>query len=736
MPSPGVLAAVALLFASKEAVGADVVSLDPVIVTAPAGPDSTDASLGVASDLRKKDLASQQGGTADSGELLSKVPGVEVEPAGGFSSLPGIHGLSDDRLRIQVDGGDLVSACPNHMNAPLSYVPPARVGELKVFGAVAPVSLGGDSIGGTIQLKLAPPEFADADHRYLAHGEVGSFYRSNGSALGYDLRVSAASRWLSLGYAESGSRSDNYTAGGDFKPVSAGREGGRLLPGDEVGSSAYRGATNRALALAAKRDGHLVELDVNRQTVDFEGFANQRMDMTGNDNWIVGLRYTGQFGWGDLLARLGYQETNHTMNMGPDRYSYGTGMPMDTKAKNRVAAVQGNIFVSDRNLLRSGVEYQSYTLYDWWPAVGGVMGPNDFWNIDYGQRRRFDMFAEWETQLRDNLVAQAGVRSDMVRTDAAAVQGYDNGLANAWGNDAATFNAQSRGRDDHNWEVTGMFDYSPSLRQSYQAGYSRRSHSPNLYQRYAWSTNPMAALMNNFIGDGNGYVGNIGLRPEVAHAVSMTGQWHDPEKARWEVKATAYYTYVQDYIDAKRCDIGQCSQANLTATTGFVLLQYVNRTAELYGGDLSGHFTIIAGKGAGSLAASSVIGYVRGKNLSTGDNLYGMMPLRGQFFADWRIGFWSLAPEIEAVAAKKDTSRVRNEVPTDAYWLLNLRSSVAWKHLRADVSIENILDRLYANPLGGAYLGQGASMTTNGAPWGVVVPGRGRSVNCALRVHF
>jgi iron complex outermembrane recepter protein len=733
----GVLGILALLLWSSRASGTDVVTLDPIVVTAPAGgAESSDTPAGVSEQLKAEDLSPRRGGTADAGQLLLRVPGVQLQSAGGISSQPVIHGLSDDRLRVEVDGAELVSACPNHMNAPLSYVAPARVGSVKVFGAVAPVSVGGDSIGGTIQVNLTPPAFAGADQRYLARGELGSFYQSNGNAMGYNLLVAAATRWLGLNYAESSSQSDNYSAGGNFKPASVGREGGRLLAGDEVGSSAYRGATNRSLGLALRRGGHLAQLDVSRQTVDFEGFPNQRMDMTGNDNWTVGLRYIGQFGWGDLVARVGYQHTKHTMDMGPDRYSYGTGMPMDTKAKNSVASVQGNIFVSDRSLLRTGVEYQSYTLYDWWPAVGGVMGPNDFWNVDYGRRRRFDLFAEWESSLSDRLTAQAGVRSDMVSTDAAAVQGYDNGLANAWGNDAAWFNGQRRGRDDYNWDMTGLLDYSPGSRQSYQAGLSRKSRSPNLYQRYAWSTNPMAALMNNFIGDGNGYVGNLGLLPEVANSTSVTGHWHDSKSSRWDVKATAYYSYVQDYIDAKRCDVGQCSSENMGATQGFVVLQYANQSAQLYGADLSGHLVMFTGPRAGRIEASGMVSYVRGKNLATAGNLYGIMPLHGRFVVDYRLGPWSLSPELVAMAAKKDTSHVRNEVQTDGYWLVNVRSSVVWKYLRADISVENILDRSYANPLGGSYVGQGASMTTNGVSWGLAVPGRGRSINCALRIFY
>ena len=73
---------------------------------------------------------------------------------------------------------------------------------------------------------------------------------------------------------------------------------------------------------------------------------------------------------------------------------------------------------------------------------------------------------------------------------------------------------------------------------------------------------------------------------------------------------------------------------------------------------------------------------------------------------------------------------------TGGYSLFNLRSSYEWKHARLDVGIENVFNRFYSMPLGGAYVGQGASMTTNGIPWGIPVPGMGRSFNVALNVFF
>jgi iron complex outermembrane receptor protein len=52
------------------------------------------------------------------------------------------------------------------------------------------------------------------------------------------------------------------------------------------------------------------------------------------------------------------------MDMGSDRYSYGTGVPMETEANTDGAMVQGEIMLSERDFIRLGAEYQFYTLYD------------------------------------------------------------------------------------------------------------------------------------------------------------------------------------------------------------------------------------------------------------------------------------------------------------------------------------------------------------------------------------
>jgi iron complex outermembrane receptor protein len=707
--------------------------LAPVTVTATKPVDATPTTI----RLDEQDLASQRAAASDSARLLQDVPGVSINGAGGISSLPAIHGLGDDRVRVQVDGADVASSCPNHMNSPLSYISPSQVERATVFAGITPVSVGGNSIGGTIQLESAPPEFADAEGGILAKGRGGSFFRSNGRGVGYDFGASVAARGLSLSYRESTAQSDNYSAARPFKPSGPAAPLRGWLDGDEVGSSAYDGTTNRDIGLAVRRDDHLLQLKLGRQIVGFEGFPNQRMDMTSNENNLVNLGYTGTFSWGELEARAFGQNTRHAMNMGPDRFFYGFGMPMDSKAKTRGAQAKGSIQVSDRDLLRVGGDTLAYRLDDWWSPVGssGSMCCNDFWNVRNGQQDRFGVYGEWEASWSPEWTSLLGVRGDLVRSDAGSVQGY-NDTMQIWTADAAAFNARDRQRTDLHLDLTALLRYAPHAMVGFEGGYARKTRSPNLYERYVWSTNAMASLMNNFVGDGNGYVGNLDLKPEVAHTLSGSVDLHDADASVWGVKATGYVTRVHDFIDARRCDFGQCSKANATAADAFVFLQYVNQSALLYGVDVSAHWLLGRNDRFGSVTATGWLSYVRGENRKTDDDLYHIMPLNGKLALVHALGRWTNTVEFHVVDDKTRVSSVRNEVPTARYSLLNLRTSYEFEHVRLDLSVENVFNRFYSLPLGGAYLGQGLSMSSKTIPWGTSVPGAGRSINVALSVDF
>lgn len=688
-------------------------------------------------------LQSGRTASSDTAGLLRNLPGVSLFGAGGVSSLPSVHGLSDDRLRIQVDGMDLVSSCGNHMNPPLSYIDPTRVGSVRMFAGVTPVSVGGDSIGATIQVDSPAPEFAASSQGRLLKGQAGTFYRSNGNGMGANLSATYATEQMSLRYDGSTAQSDNYKAARNFKAAgpAAANKPTQWLGGDEVGSSSYK-TRNHSLAYALRSDEHLVEMRLGLQDIPYQNYPNQRMDMTGNDSHQFNLRYQGQYAWGQLQARAYHEKTRHSMNFGEDKqFWYGPagnvpGMPMDTEGKTTGLQVKGDIALSARDTLRVGAELQNYRLDDWWLPSGGGMAPNTFWNIRDGQRDRADVYGEWEARWNPQWLSQIGLRGSHVRSNSGAVQGYN---AN-YNMEANAFNARDRKRSDSNVDLTALARYTPSANATYEFGFAHKTRSPNLYERYTWSTGGMAMRMINLAGDGNGYVGNLDLKPETANTLSATADWHDATGEQWGVKFTPYLTYVNNYIDARRCSgsgaMSACTNANQTATTGFVYLQFANQDARLHGFDLSGFTDLGRTANWGQFALSGVVSYVHGTNRTTGDKLYGIMPLNARAALTQRLGAWTGTAELVMVTAKTRVSAVRNELPTAGYGLVNLRGSYEWKQVRLDFGIDNLFDRFYNHPQGGAYVGQGMTMAGTAVPWGVRVPGMGRSFNVGVTVKF
>ncbi|NMM26688.1 MAG: TonB-dependent receptor plug domain-containing protein [Glaciimonas sp.] len=692
------------------------------------------------SNLDAAILAPMRAASSDTARLLRDIPGLSLYGAGGVSSLPAIHGMADDRIRIKVDGMDLISACANHMNSPLSYIDPTNVGSIKVFAGITPVSAGGDSIGGTIQVNSAAPEFAKAGEGTLLKGQAGTFYRSNGNAKGVNLSATMANENLSVVYTGSTAEAGNYTAAKDFKPAAQSIGTRSFLAGDAVGSSSYK-SENQAIAVALRHENHVLELKLGLQHIPYQGFPNQRMDMTGNDSEQVNLRYTGQYQWGTLEARVYNENTRHKMNFLEDKLTISNpkGMPMDTEGKNTGALLKADIALSARDTLRVGSEYQRYRLDDWWDPISaapGMMGGGTFRNINNGRRDRFDVFGEWEAHWNPQWQSQLGIRSSSMTMNTGNVQGYNNmaGMM-GYGNPAnpasipGAFNAADRKKTDHNIDLTALARYTPDAGRTFEAGFARKTRSPNLYERFAWSTNNnMVMNMINWFGDANGYVGNLDLKPEVANTISATASWHDAAQEKWALNVTPYYTHVENYIDAASC--ATAGKTCPTRTDGFVNLSFVNQTARLYGVDVSGYIPLAKNSNYGSFTATGMLNTVNGKNNSTGDKLYNIMPLNAKLAVVQRVGNWTNTIEGQFVDAKTNVSQVRNELKTAGYSLLNLRTSYEWKQVRLDIGVDNALNKLYASPLGGAYVGQ-RPMT-----YGVPVPGMGRSLYTALNVKF
>lgn len=687
---------------------------DVGIESAPAQQDLLSNPLSTETATRA-DFSKAQSSSSDVAGILRRLPGLSAQGAGGFSSLPMIRGLGNDNVAVTVDGVPIAMACPNFMNPPLSYADPQTLDAVSVITGVTPVSMGGDNIGGAIAATSAVPRFAKPGETLLS-GEASFFYRSNGDGLGGALTSTWANDVWSATYSGSMTRADNYK-GGDGAGT--------------VRSTEFK-KTDQALAVATRTAIGLFEIKGGYQSSPYEGFPNQYMDMTDNQSWYLNGHYAGAFSWGSVDLTGYYRDTDHEMNFLADKGGDADGgMPMNTNVNTAGYVAKVDMALNARDTLRVGSEYHDERLNDFWPPVAGsmMMGPDTFVNINHAHRNRLGTFAELQSRWTDQLTTLVGIRNDQVWMNTGDVQPYSTNMMNmADAMAARAFNAADHGRHDDNWGATALLRYAPSANVDLEIGYARKAQSPNIYQRYTWGRGAMASQMIGWYGDGNGYVGNLDLKPQRADTVSAAVAFKGDDKDGWRIKAAPFYTRVHDYIDARKI-------ADLTnmmgMPSGFVQLQFVNEEARFHGLDLSGETPLLRDGAIGSLRAKAAMSYVRGTNLTDDGGLYHQMPLNGTVTLEHQLGGWQNQIELELVKRKDRIDATRNEPETSGYALLNVRTGYTWSAFTLSLSVENITDRDYALPLGGMSIGDYGA-TGDLRP----VPGRGRSVDIGLSAKF
>ena len=649
----------------------------------------------------------EQARSRNTAEIVADAPGVSLRENGQLASIPLLHGLGDERTKLVVNGMTISSACPNHMNPTLSYVAPAQAAQVTVLAGITPVSLGGDSLGGTISVESPAPAFAELGSKVREEGTFTGFYRSNGENWGGSLKEGIASEHISLDYVGSFTTTEDYSDGSGHKVTST-----------------YAQSTDHALTLAAQNGPNLFLATGSFHHTPFEGFVNDYMDLVHNDATSLNLRYRRTLAKGSLDARFYWQNTTHEMNFLQDKIAIdgaGASMPMNTHGRDLGYLVRYESALSTRHNLRAGNELHRFRLDDWWPPVAGMapmMGPNTFININNGRRARLGTYAELFSHWNPRWSTLFGARNDTVWTDAGNVQGYSMMYAA----DAAAFNAESHAKTDSNFDLTALARYDANEHTAVELGYARKNRSPNLYERYAWSTNMMAAGMIGWFGDGNMYYGNVALKPETGNVVSGTLLLHGQATKPWEVKLTPHLNSIQEFIDV---DVAAMTMM------GLPLLRFANHDARIYGGDLSGFATLWSGGAAGTGKLSAIGNWVHGTRSDSDTPLYQMMPLNLRLAFDEEIKGLNAGFGSEMVDSKSRLDPNRMELRTPGYALINLHAAYKSKYVQGGFHADNLLNRFYELPLGGNNIDI-YSATGNMTP----VAGRGRSVSFSLTARF
>jgi iron complex outermembrane receptor protein len=317
-------------------------------------------------------------------------------------------------------------------------------------------------------------------------------------------------------------------------------------------------------------------------------------------------------------------------------------------------------------------------------------------NFNDAEREVLGAYLEREQRFDDRWRGEFGIRYNRVTADAGEVDGSPAMMMQPAQILRDNFNVGDRRRRDHNVDLVARAWYTASATTRWYAGIARKHRSPGYQERYLWL--PLEATAG--LADGQLYVGNIQLDPEVSHLLEIG---LDYSGERLTLSPRIYYNDVEDYIQGTPLDpahpattvVRMMNAMNNTDRPD--PLQFSNVDAYLYGFDMDWTWRLAA-----QWSLSGVINYVRGEREDIGDNLYRIAPPNASIRLSYAASRWQAGVENVLYAAQENVSETNRERETAGYGIVNISGS--WQvtsRLQLGAGVDNLFDRAYASHLGG-----------------------------------
>ena len=641
--------------------------------------------------------------TPDTGDMVKRLPGANINNNGPLTSIAQYRGLFGDRVNVLIDGVRISQAGPNRMDSPLSYLPSSRVADVSLYRGIAPVSSGIETIGGTIMANSKQAKFAAGEEIEL-HGNLNGGYADNGSTRYAGILASAANKNHRLQVSGSLDRGDDL----EF-------DGGKILPSEHERDTV-------GINYAFQKNGHELEINAEHHDTGNTGTAALPMDImfARGENYKVKFSKDLNNG-GKIKARINYQDAEHLMN------NYALRTPGMMGSRYALTDVKSKGF----HLSYEDAAWKFGLDADQAEHNANISDPTNpmFWTANYNEveRDRTSIFTEWNGQLSNDWKLESGIRLSRISADAGDIGSsmtMMSGMMAMMGKGTTKlrddFNNAERSQDDNLVDLMAVFTHKINNDFDVEFGFARKERAPSYQERYLWM--PMESTSG--LADGNNYIGNIDLDPETAYQAELGLDWHTQKAA---ISPHIFYHHINDYIQ------GTASK-NMTANMISAMmgnadpLHFNNVDAKLYGLDTNWFVAITT-----DWQLDGTISYVRGERRDTNDNLYRIAPLTARTMLSYVQTKWRAGFEAETVAAQSKVSAENSEQKTSGYALFNLSASYQpAEAIILSAGINNLLDREYSNHLGGYNrISNNADITK-----GDRIPGLGRSLYAGVNVSW
>ncbi|MBH9396258.1 TonB-dependent copper receptor [Pseudomonas aeruginosa] len=612
---------------------------------------------------------------SDGADYLKTIPGFAVIRNGGSNGDPVLRGMFGSRLNILTNGGMMLGACPNRMDAPTSYISPETYDKLTVIKGPQTVLWGPGASAGTILFEREPERFGELGSRVNASLLAGSNGRFDKV-----LDAAAGNRLGYLRFTGNHAQADDYEDGA----------------GNTVPSRWKKWNGDVAVGWTPDEDT-LIELTAGKGDGEAR-YAGRGMDGSQFKRESLGLRFV-KSNISDVLekveAQVYYNYADHIM----DNFRLRTPDPSGMMPMPMASQV-------DRRTL--GGRLAATWRWDDFKLVGGVDAMR---NEHRARGSSYDMMTDYYTDAdqfpwsKDAVFHNYGAFGELtwfaaerdrliggLRLDRASVKDYRQTLKSGHMGHAMANPTAGDTRADT--LPSGFVRYEHDLADSPTTLYAGLGHAerfPDYWELFSPQRGP------------NGSVNAFDkIKPEKTTQLDFGLQYNGDKLQAW---ASGYVGVVQDFIlfSYREGMMGSSTQAT-------------NVDARIMGGELGASYQL-----TGNWKTDASLAYAWGKNSSDGRALPQIPPLEARFGLTYEEGDWSAGSLWRVVAPQNRIARDQGNVvgkdfdKSAGFGVFSLNGAYrVTRNVKLSAGVDNLFDKDYTehlNKAGDAGFGFSANET-------------------------
>jgi iron complex outermembrane receptor protein len=592
--------------------------------------------------------------SATTEDILSRLQGVYLIRRGSFGQEPMIRGMAGGQINLTIDGMKMFGACTDKMDPVSIYVEPQNLKGIDVNAGSNGARLG-STVGGSVDMKLAEPQFSSAHFS----GKAGAGFQSAAQAL---------NAFMNLNYSHGKSAyytSLNYRKANDY------RSGG----GEIIQYSQYN-KLNFSAAGKWKIGSDILQANVLLDDGWDIGFPALPMDVGYAKARIVSVshnRYRAHHTIENLTTKIYYNSIRHTMD---DSQREDVVMHMDMPGYSSTAGLfaEGELhkFKSHNFSFRTDFYYNhvlaEMTMYptgeqpmymQTWPSSGRAV-------LGFYVNDKIAINPKTKISINGRVDAAQSFLKEGFGKDQIEVFYPD--VTNSYNKVVKSFNVKLN-------RLIGN-----SLIADIGIGYGERM--PTISEMFGFY------LFNRM--DGYDYVGNPYLKSEANWSGEVTLNYYHN---RFQVSVSGFYNHLPDYIySAIQPDL-----LPMTPGANGVKIYSNISYATILGGEASLLYNLTR-----SLQLITAWKYSKGQN-DEGLPLPMMPPLLATSTLRYSLKSISVQLENEMALQQDRVNPFFGEDYTPGYSIMNVRASYVMnlndKRLELTAGVENMFDKKYHNHL-------------------------------------